>query len=66
MPFMSSPDNMTNKSHVQEQTLFTPIFESIIGGLKSSASVMGPDHADKIRERLAHDPELIIVEAVVK
>ena len=59
MPFTTSLGNTPNKTDVTDVNYFSPLFDTIIDQLRDSASVMGPDHANKIKDRIKQDSGLI-------
>ena len=59
MPYTSSLGKPQNKSEITDVNHFSPLFDTIIDQLRDSASVMGPDHANKIKDRIKQDSGLI-------
>ena len=59
MPQMSSLDNVNKTNDLVDRNHFSEHFDSIIDGLKSHATVMGPDNVQRIKEKLENNPELL-------
>ena len=59
MPQMNNLNNDNKNNESEDRNHFSEYFDSIIEGLKCHATVMGPDHVQRIKEKLENNPELL-------
>ena len=59
MPQMNNLNDDNKNNEPGDRNHFSEYFDSIIEGLKCHATVMGPDHVQRIKEKLENNPELL-------
>ena len=59
MPYTTALGKPQNKSEITDVNHFSTLFDTVTDQLRDSASVMGPGHANKIKDRIKQDSGLI-------
>ena len=59
MPQMNNLNDDNKNNEPGDRNHFSEYFDSIIEGLKCHTTVMGPDHVQRIKEKLENNPELL-------